>query len=373
MPGGMAQLEPLTAQLDRLVAADTGPFPVVSLYLNLQPDDRGRDRFDAFLRKELSARLDSWPAGTPERDSLEQDIAKIEQYASTVPESANGLAIFACAAADLFEAIPLAAPVDEHRLFISDQPHLYPLARLLDEYPRYVALLADTNAARIFVFAANGLERADRIQGTKTRRNKVGGWSQARYQRHIENYHLHHAKEIVEALAATVRDDGIEKIVIAGDEAIVRLLRDQLPKDVAERIVDVVRLDINAAERTIVETTLAALREEDATTDRQRVDELIGAYRGNGLACVGVEATRRAFELGQVDELIISATPDTIKGKGVKQDDASDAQPERSAEERVADELIVQARNTSARIRFIEDPSLLAPFGGVGAFLRFTL
>src|SRR6476659_2079586 len=153
----MAQLESLTAQLDRLIATDTGPFPVVSLYLNLQPDERGRDRFDAFLRTELSARLGSWPTGTPERESLEQDIAQIEQYVADVPHSANGLAVFACSAADLFEALPLAAPVDDHRLFISDQPHLYPLARLMDEYPRYVALLADTNSARIFVFAANAL------------------------------------------------------------------------------------------------------------------------------------------------------------------------------------------------------------------------
>jgi len=35
--------------------------------------------------------------------------------------------------------------------------------------------------------------------------------------------------------------------------------------------------------------------------------------------------------------------------------------------------LIAQARNTSAKIRVIEDPSLLAPVGGVGAFLRFKL
>jgi peptide chain release factor subunit 1 len=364
----MAHLEQLTAQLDRLAAFDPGPFPVLSLYLNLQPDDRGRDRFESFLRKELTDRVGTYAASAPERESLEKDASKIEAYAGTIPQSANGLAVFACSGADLFEAIPLAAPVDDHRMFISDQPHLYPLARLLDEYPRYLALLADTHSARIFVFAVNAVERTDRIEGTKTKRHKMGGWSQARYQRHIENYHLHHAKEIVDTLARTVRDDGIEKIVIAGDDVIVPLLREQLPKDVAERIVDVVRLDINAPERTIVETTIAALREKDAETDRERVEALIGAYRANGLACVGVEQTRRAFELGQVDELVITASPDTLAG--VKKA-AGDQQPDRSSEERAADELIVQARNTSAKTRFIQDESLLAPIGGVGAFLRF--
>ena len=36
-------------------------------------------------------------------------------------------------------------------------------------------------------------------------------------------------------------------------------------------------------------------------------------------------------------------------------------------------DLIIKARNTSAAIKFIEDPALLAPVGGVGAFLRFKL
>src|SRR5205823_3339135 len=96
-------------------------------------------------------------------------------------------------------AVPLAAPIAEHRLYISDRAHLYPFARLLDEYPRYAVLLADTNSARIFVFAANALERQAQIEGIRTKHHKKGGWAQARYQRHTENYHLHHAKEMVDA------------------------------------------------------------------------------------------------------------------------------------------------------------------------------
>jgi hypothetical protein len=39
-------IDQLTSQLDRLAAFDAGPFPVVSLYLDLRPDEHGRDRFD---------------------------------------------------------------------------------------------------------------------------------------------------------------------------------------------------------------------------------------------------------------------------------------------------------------------------------------
>jgi peptide subunit release factor 1 (eRF1) len=305
----MPTLVQLSAQLDRLASRDRGPFPVVSLYLNQQPDQHGRDHFEPFLRKELAERVRTYPASGPERESLEKDAAKIRDYVAGVDPSVNGLAIFACAGADLFDAVPLAAPIHDHRLYVSDQPHLYPLARVIDEYPRYAALLADTHSARIFVFAANAVERAEQIEGVKTKRHKMGGWSQARYQRHTENYHVHHAKEVIDALARIVRDESIGSIVMAGDDVIVPLLKEQLPKDLAERIVDVVKLDVHASERDVLEKTIAALREKDVETDREKVDELLGTYRAIGLAVVGVDETRGALEKGQVDELVLTASP----------------------------------------------------------------
>ena len=366
----MAQLDELAAQLDRLIAFDSGPFPVISLYLNLQPGDTGRDRFGPFLRKELDERVRTYAPSGPEHESLMKDADKIRNVTTHLEGSSNGLALFACSAADLFETVQLAAPINEHRLYISDEPHLYPLARILDEYPQYIALLADTNSARILVFAANTIEKTDSIQGVKTKRHKMGGWSQARYQRHVENYHVHHAKEVVDAVARIARDDSIDKIVVSGDPNIVPLLREQMPKDIAERVIDMVRLDTKAPEHEVLAATIEALREKDARTDRERVDVLLTAYRGNGLACAGVEATLKAFELGQVEELVITAAPETIdagKTGGAQQPGAP------SPSERAADALIAQARNTAARIRFIEDSSLLASIGGVGAFLRFKL
>ena len=345
----MPSLDRLSAQLDRLAAFDPGPFPVISLYLNTQPDQNGRDHFEPFLRKELAERVRTYPASGPERESLEKDADRIRQYVGDLQRSANGLAIFACDGAELFDATPFAAPIEEHRLYVSDRPHLYPLARLIDAYPRYAALLADTHSARIFVFAGNALERSEHIEGVKTKRHKMGGWSQARYQRHTENYHIHHAREVVDALARIVRDEAIRSVVIAGDDVIVPLLKEQLPKDLAERVVDIVKLDVRAPEREVLEKTIAALRGKSAETDRDKVDELLGAYRANGLGVVGVEKTRQALEMGEVDELIMTA------------------------EERVADELVAKARQTSAKICFIQDPALLSAVGGVGARLRFKV
>jgi len=373
----MPTTDHLTTQLDRLASADTGPFPVLSLYLNLQSNDRGREQFGPFLKKELSDRISTYPASGPERESLERDGEKIRDYVGSVDRGVNGLAIFAASGADLFEAIPLAAPIDEHRLYISDQPHLYPLARVLEQHPRYAALIADTHSARIFVFAANAVERTEQIENTKTKHHKRGGWSQARYQRHTENFHVHHVKEVVETLARIVREEQIGTVLVSGDEVVKPLLREHMPKEIGDRVIETESLDIRTPQHEVLAATLAALREQDAATDRERVDALIGAYRANGLAVVGVDAVKRAFELGQVDELVIAASPQAIggptagaKGRGAE---AAASQPELTAQERAADELIVQANKTSAKTRFIEDASLLAPVGGVGAFLRFKL
>jgi peptide chain release factor subunit 1 len=348
----MPTLDQLSAQLDRLSAFEPGPFPVLSLYLNLQPDDTGRDRYDAFLRKELADTLRTFPPAGPERESIEKDAAKIREYVDGVDPASNGLALFACNGADLFDAVQLAAPVHDNRLYVSDRPHLYPLARLIDEYPRYAVLLADTHSARIFVVAGNAVDHAEHVEGVKTRRHKMGGWSQARYQRHVENFHLQHAKEVVDVLARIVRDESIGSIVVAGDEVIVPLLREQLPKDVAERVLDIVKLDIRAPEKQVLDTTIAAVREQDVESDRATVDELIGGYRARGLAVVGIDDTMAALELGQVDELVISAPP---------------------PDERAGDELIAKARQTAANIRIIQDPALLSSVGGVGALLRFKI
>jgi peptide chain release factor subunit 1 len=365
--------EVLTSQLDRLAAFEPGPFPVISLYLNMQPDEHGRDHFDVFLRNELTDRITTYPAEGPERKSLEQDADRIRAYvAEEVRPSANGLALFACGGNNLFEAVQLLAPIDEHRLFVSDQPHLYPLARLLDEYPKYAVLVADTHLARIVVFAANEVERAESIEGVKTRRHKMGGWSQARYQRHVDNYRAQHAKEVAEALRRVVRQEAITSVIIAGDDVIVPLVKEHLTKEVADRVVDVVKLDIRAPVHEILEASAAAMREKDAQTDRERVEALIGAYRANALACAGADATRAAFELGQVEELVIAARPDAIS-TGSADSTAAPGQLSADEHERVADELIAQARKTAARIRFIEDVSLLDPIGGVGAFLRFKV
>ena len=356
-------------------------FPVISLYLNAQPDEHGHDSYHAFVRNELRERAKTFATGSPERESFDKDVERINNYLDDeVRPSANGIAIFACAGAgDFFEAMQLDAPIENNRLFVFEQPHLYPLARLVDQYPRYAVLVANTNSARVFVFGRGAKLDSEEVKNRKTNRTKVGGWSQMRYQRHLANYHLHHAKEVIEVLERVVRDDRAEHIILAGDEVIIPLLREQMPAQLTDRVIDVVSLDINAPEHEIFETTMASLREHDSQTDAEKVSRLINEYRGNGLAVVGVAETLTALSNGQADDLLVSAAPEAIKYDEAKVKEVlaaysvadTDAGVDVSEPRLIADELVKRAQASAASVTFVEDASLLAEVGGVGAILRY--
>ncbi|HEY0080132.1 MAG TPA: Vms1/Ankzf1 family peptidyl-tRNA hydrolase [Pyrinomonadaceae bacterium] len=379
----------LSQLMDRLAAFETTELPVISLYLNMQADQHGQQNYERFLRKEFRERARTYAAHTPERESFDRDVERINAYlADETRPSANGVAIFACAGAnDFFEAVQLDAPIEHHRLYIYNQPHLYPLARIMDQFPRYVALVADTNRARIVVFGRGTAINTEEIQNVKINRHKAGGWSQMRFQRHADNYHLHHAKELVETLERIVAEERAEHVVLAGDEVIIPVLREQLPKALAEKVIDIVSLDINAPEHEIFDATMESLREHDAQTDAEKVERVINAYRSGGLGVVGATATLEALTMGQVDELLLTASMQEIKaleediseldvvitGEPVVAGTDGAVQNLETPSVVMADELVTRAQQTAARVTFIEDPELLANFGGVGALLRYRI
>lgn len=341
--------------LDRLAAVEPSALPFISLYVDARPDSHGRDHFEASIRQELHARAGTYPPHSPQRESFDRDVERVMRYLhEELQPSSNCAAIFARGGEqDVFDAVQLDKTIEGH-LHVGSLPHLYPLARLGDEYRRYAVVLTDSNSARLFVFGVDGGGEAEHVQGRKMTRSAVGGWSQARYQRHVENFHLHHVKEVVETLERVVRAEGIERIVLAGDEVIVPRLKEQLPQALAERVVDVLRLEMTASERDVYEATLAAMREQDARDDAGKVERMLNAYRSGGLGVAGLQATRAALENGQVEELLLSATLD----------------PSAAA---LADELVSRVHQTAARVTFIADPALLAEVGGVGALLRYRI
>jgi stalled ribosome rescue protein Dom34 len=369
--------------LERLLTFEPVPAPVISLYLDARADQHGQQNFLPFVRKQLTERCKSCENQSDDRLSLEEDFVRIIRYLEgEVPASIQGLAIFACSAAkDWFEIGLFDVPFERNRLFVSDRPHLYPLARLIDQYRRYAVVLADTNRAQIFVFAAGRAVEHEELANVKTKHTKVGGWAQARYQRQEKNYHEQHAKEIVDILERIVRDENIEHVILAGDEAtVIPLLRAQMPKTLEEKVIDTLSLGINTPEHELLDESLTAFQRQDSLTDMEKVERLLNEYRADDLGVAGVAETLAALSNGQVEEMLIAAKADSIQfdteevEKVLKLYESDEPLPAELDQRTVADELVRRANVlSSARVTFIEDSTRLERMGGVGGFLRYRI
>ncbi len=162
--------ESLDEPLDRLVAFEPTSLPVISVYLNTQPDEHGRaPDVVPYLTREFKALSRTWEASSPERKSFDADVDRIVNYVGeSIDPAANGVALFACHGENVFfEALQFSAPVAENRIYVYNQPHLYQLAELDEQYPRYAAVVTDANTARIYVFGLGQNLNAEEVRGRK--------------------------------------------------------------------------------------------------------------------------------------------------------------------------------------------------------------
>lgn len=380
--------------MQKLIAIEPNGSPFISIYLDAEANEHGRDEFGIWLKKVLSMRRKGFKEDSPEIESYDKDVERIMNFAENeVDPAANGIAIFACHGADeFFETVQLDVAFPNNRLLVFDRPHIFPLARLNEQNPPYVALWSDTNKASIFIFGGDEIDvdndpEVEKIENYETNKTNVGGWSQARYQRHIENYHLHHAKEVVDEVAELMRKRNIEHLVLCGDEKVIMpVLRPQLPERLEKAVAGTINLSQYASEDEIHEATRSLMSTKNATIDMENVERVVNAAKAAaGLGSLGVAETLKALSNGQVQELAISAdfSAFSYDKKDVKEvlenyapgEDQSETEdlPDYHEQQQIADELLIRAMNSADKIHFIEDAALLKEYGGVGAVLRFNM
>ena len=179
----------------------------------------------------------------------------------------------------------------------------------------------------------------------------------------------------------------VEHLVLCGDEAtIMPILKPQLSKTLEEKVIATINMSQYDSEDEIHEKTLEAVGIEMATRQAKVVERVNDAAKAAaGMGTLGLEDTLRALANGQVEELVVSSNIDAIDYSKREVEKILDeyepgddqipveTQPIVTIPGEVADQLIVRAINTGAKIVFIKDDSLLRDAGGVGSILRYNI
>jgi len=343
-----------------LAALEPGDVPMLSIYLDLRPQATGENpavRSGLIVLKDRLREIEKTlgPRGDA-LDSFRADAARIERaLAREVASASQGVAIFACHGRDVFEVVEAGVPFD-NQVTADALPDLFQLARLLDEQETAVVAVVDSNTARLFVSRIGAMAEVGGPDDDSVhyRKRSMGGWSQARYQRHIDKHRADFAREAAAEIERLVDREGAVRVVLAGDEVAITPLRAALSPAIAALLHDdVLRIHIRTPNDDVASEVAPLLARAEAEDACAVGDRLVQAVRADGLGVAGLDGTRRALEYGQADMLVLS--PEAPLGD----------------EERRA--LIRLATTTGADVEIVEGHAALHDLGGIGALLRYRL
>ena len=343
----------------RLADATSTEAPILSCYIDVRPEAHGErpgERNElALVRSRLDAIGDQLDPHTDARESFDADRARIEELLEGGDlNDVESIGIFACHRIGLWEAVGAQVPF-ETQVSAGPTAELFQLARLLDDQVSAVVAVVDTSTCRLFVTRRGGLtERSGPEEDSaEHKRHDQGGWSQARYQRHVDMQDKRFAQEAAAAIERLVQREKPAHVLLAGDERAISTLDPELPETVRPLVEHVARIDMHASADDVRDEILPLLSALEEAEGEEAADRAVAGWRAGDLGVVGIDATMAALEAGQVDELVIDETVST--------------------DEELRAELIRQAAATDARVEIVRDHDGLARHEGIGATLRYRM
>jgi peptide subunit release factor 1 (eRF1) len=276
-------------------------YPVLSLYMNIDPTEGNADSHRLRLRSMLKEL------------TLTQDTNAVLQFFDHQYDwSGKSVAVFSCAPDNFLRVFPLAVPV-RSRVRVSDRPHLKPLADLLDSYGGYGVVLVDKQGARFFHFHLGQLQEQDGVLGEAIRHTKRGGGSQAPGRRggvagqtgYVEEVTERNMREAVEFAIHFFAEKNVRRIVIGGTEDNVALFRSQLPKAWQSLVIGSFQISMLAIHSEVLERAIQIGEEAEKRREAQLASTVVTqSAKGRG-GVVGLEATLNSVREGRIQTLLI--------------------------------------------------------------------
>ena len=238
---------------------------------------------------------------------LQQDFDRLRRWLTTefTRDGTNGVAIFA-AGLDNFWSVTTVPSVLPDGVRVGPDFYLTPLVPLVGRGDGALVVVVGREKGVILRLRESRLEELEDLSEEQPGRHDQGGWSQARYQRHIDELADKHLRAVADELDRHVRSGTADRIVIVCPEETKGEFEDMLTHEVRKVVVGWAAGEQYATPAellAIAEPWLEQARSAKETAALARWQEEAGR---NGRAASGWAQTLEAASDGRVDLLLFA-------------------------------------------------------------------
>jgi peptide chain release factor subunit 1 len=286
--------------------AETGC--ATSLYLNLDPSDvptagDAQTRMNALLSS--AEKVDRKDLTHEQRGALKADFERIARWFDDDfdRDGAQGAAVFAAGLDNFWSTLALPEPVPD-RFKVGHELFLAPLVRVVARADGTIVAVVGREQGQLYRLRAGRLQELGDYSDETPGRHDQGGWSQSRYQRHIEHLVQEHVKDVAEVLDRNRRRLHVPKIVLVSSDEMRREFLDALSAEAREAVVGWTAAEAHAGPSQLLEAVTPVLEQAEAK-DEAEVLERWREDAGRGTrAASGWDQTLEAASDGRVDVLL---------------------------------------------------------------------
>lgn len=283
----------------------------ISLYLDLDPSD-SPTAGDAATRVNSLVDQGSKSNGAnrgeqthDQRVGLREDFERIRHFFAEEfdRDGSHGFALFCGGLDNLWQALPLSEPVPDE-IKVGRELYLAPLVPLVGRGEGAVVAVVGREEGRLYRLRAGRLEEVADLFEEQPGQHDQGGWSQARYQRHIEELAKSHLKTVAEELERQLRQLRVPPVVVVCPEELKSEFGDLLAGDARNAVVGWTTAKAHASPTELYEVAQPALEKWREAREREVVERWREEAGRNGRAASGWEETLEAASDGRVECLV---------------------------------------------------------------------
>jgi peptide subunit release factor 1 (eRF1) len=289
----------------RELAGIRGSAPITSCYLDV--DGRRLVRHQD-VEHELEGVLRSGRQRANGHRSVHDDLRRIEAFVKGGFDrhATRGLAIFACAATDLWQVIELPKPV-RTCLVINHAPAVGQLESMVQEHEPIGVLLADKQRAQLYVFELGRLvDRSELLDELPRDYDSRGERERGTPAPHREELAHQHLRNAARAAFDLWQARGFQHLAIGASDAIAGELEQALHPYLRERLCGRVSLGVGAAPADVLAAAEALEADVERVREAALVDRLKEAAATGGRGVAGLAGTLAALSQRRVERLVVS-------------------------------------------------------------------